>query len=62
MTENEQFKKYPMIIPKIHHITPLIIQHFQKVNFHGGQTLVLLISQKYWIPDGHSTERKVLRN
>lgn len=52
-----------MLIPKNHHISTLIIQHFHKISFHGGQNLVLvLIRQEYWIPDGRSTVRKALRN
>lgn len=52
-----------MLIPKNHHVSSLIIQHFHKVSFHGGQNLVLsLIRQNYWIPDGRSTVRKALRN
>lgn len=55
-------QKFPMIIPKKHHITSLIIRHFHKSSLHAGPELVLsLIRQKFWIPDGRSTVRKQLR-
>ncbi|GFS70373.1 integrase catalytic domain-containing protein [Trichonephila clavipes] len=33
-------QKHPMLIPKNHHFTSLIIRHFHRVNFHAGQELV----------------------
>ncbi|GFU64692.1 integrase catalytic domain-containing protein [Trichonephila clavipes] len=34
-------QKHPMLIPKKHHFTSLIIKHFHRVDFHAGQELVL---------------------
>ncbi|GFX73513.1 integrase catalytic domain-containing protein [Trichonephila clavipes] len=56
-------KKHPMLIPKEHHFTSLVIRHFHRVNFHAGQELVLsLIRQQFWIPHGKSAVKKELRN
>ncbi|GFX85174.1 integrase catalytic domain-containing protein [Trichonephila clavipes] len=56
-------QKHPMIIPKEHHFTSLVIRHFHRVNFHAGQELVLsLIRQQFWIPYGKSAFKKELRN
>ncbi|GFW46394.1 integrase catalytic domain-containing protein [Trichonephila clavipes] len=56
-------QKHPMLIPKNHHFTSLIIRYFHRVNFHAGQERVLsLIRQKFWIPHGKSAVKKELRN
>ncbi|GFV91655.1 integrase catalytic domain-containing protein [Trichonephila clavipes] len=56
-------QKHPMLIPKEHHFTSLVIRHFHRVNFHAGQELVLsLIRQKFWIPHGKSAVKKELHN
>ncbi|GFS87441.1 integrase catalytic domain-containing protein [Trichonephila clavipes] len=56
-------QKHPMLIPKKHHFTSLIISYFLRVNFHAGQELVLsLIRQKFWLPHGKSAVKKELRN
>ncbi|GFS75880.1 integrase catalytic domain-containing protein [Trichonephila clavipes] len=56
-------QKHPMLIPKEHHFTSLVIRHFHRVNFHAGQELVLsLIRQQFWIPHGKSSVKKELRN
>ncbi|XP_055932043.1 uncharacterized protein LOC129962322 [Argiope bruennichi] len=55
-------QKFPIIIPKRHHITPLIIRHFHQLSLHAGPELVLsLIRQKFWIPDGRSTVRREIK-
>ncbi|GFX00824.1 integrase catalytic domain-containing protein [Trichonephila clavipes] len=56
-------QKHPMLIPKEHHFTSLVIRHFHRVNFHAAQELVLsLIRQQFWIPHGKSAVKKELRN
>ncbi|GFV85878.1 integrase catalytic domain-containing protein [Trichonephila clavipes] len=56
-------QKHPMLIPKEHHFTSLVIRHFHRVNLHAGQELVLsLIRQQFWIPHGKSAVKKELRN
>ncbi|GFW82294.1 reverse transcriptase domain-containing protein [Trichonephila clavipes] len=56
-------QKLPMLIPKEHHFTSLVIRYFHRVNFHAGLELVLsLIRQQFWIPHGKSAVKKELRN
>ncbi|GFV77149.1 integrase catalytic domain-containing protein [Trichonephila clavipes] len=56
-------QKHPVLIPKEHHFTSLVIRHFHRVNFHAGQELVLsLIRQQFRIPHGKSAVKKELRN
>ncbi|GFX26312.1 integrase catalytic domain-containing protein [Trichonephila clavipes] len=56
-------QKHPMLIPKEHHFTSLVIRHFHRANFHAGQELVLsLIRQQFWIPHSKSAVKKELRN
>ncbi|GFW02577.1 integrase catalytic domain-containing protein [Trichonephila clavipes] len=44
-------QKHPMLIPKEHDFTSLVIRHIHRVNFHAGQELVLsLIRQQFLIP------------
>ncbi|GFW33680.1 uncharacterized protein TNCV_2212121 [Trichonephila clavipes] len=50
--------KFPIIIPKHHPITTLVIRQFHLRGFHSGTQMTLsLIRQHYWIPDGRSTVR-----
>ncbi|GFV87779.1 integrase catalytic domain-containing protein [Trichonephila clavipes] len=56
-------QKHPMLIPKEHHFTSLVIRHFHRVNFHAEQELVLsLVRPQFWIPHGKSAVKKELRN
>lgn len=55
-------QKFPMLLPKHHHFTMLLIKYYHCANLHAGQEVVLsLIRQKFWIPDGKSAVRKELR-
>ncbi|GFX24608.1 uncharacterized protein TNCV_3343881 [Trichonephila clavipes] len=52
-------QKFPIIIPKHHPITTLVIRQFHLRGFHSGTQMTLsLIRQHYWIPDGRSTVRR----
>lgn len=43
-------KKHPLILPKRHPLTVLIVDHFHKIYCHAGATVLLAILQKYfWI-------------
>ncbi|GFW63505.1 integrase catalytic domain-containing protein [Trichonephila clavipes] len=51
-------QKFPIIIPKHHPITTLVIRQFHLRGFHSGTQMTLsLIRQHYWIPDGRSNVR-----
>ena len=54
--------KYPLLLPKCHRYTDLIIQFYHKRAFHTGcaQTLSS-IRQKYWIPQGRRVVKCVLK-
>ncbi|XP_076660824.1 uncharacterized protein LOC143364275 [Halictus rubicundus] len=48
-------EKHPLLLPKGHHVTNLIIKHHHLQNFHSGtQTTLHSIRQKYWIPGGRN--------
>ena len=54
--------RHPLLLPKSHRYTDLIIQCYHERAFHTGcaQTLSS-IRQKYWIPQGRATVNRVLR-
>ena len=54
--------RYPLLLPKCHRYTDLIIQCYHKKAFHTGcaQTLSS-IRQKYWIPQGRRVVKCVLK-
>jgi hypothetical protein len=55
------FDRHPLILPKGHHITTLIIKDTHNKNFHaGGQLLLSFLGQKFWIPDGRNVVRNVI--
>ncbi|KRZ75252.1 hypothetical protein T10_4672 [Trichinella papuae] len=55
--------KYPIILPKAHHIVNLIIERAHNNTLHAGnsQTLATL-RQNYWILNGRSAVKRVLKN
>ncbi|UYV63001.1 hypothetical protein LAZ67_2002800 [Cordylochernes scorpioides] len=54
-------QKHPMLIPKDHFVTKLIVLHYHLNNLHSGTQLTLfLIRNKYWIPSGRNLIKKVL--
>ena len=53
--------KHPLILPKQHHVTNLIISHFHMVSCHSGREYVLsMLRQRFWIIQARSTVRSVL--
>ncbi|GFW65782.1 hypothetical protein TNCV_586081 [Trichonephila clavipes] len=54
--------KFPIIIPKHHPTTTLVIIQFHLRGIHSGTQMTLsLIRQHYWIPDGRSTVRREIK-
>ncbi|UYV74002.1 hypothetical protein LAZ67_11001790 [Cordylochernes scorpioides] len=54
-------RKHPIILPKRHHCTDLIIEHYHKQSLHSGlQTTLSMISQKYWIISCKAVVKRVL--
>jgi len=53
-------RQHPLILPKGHRITTLIIEDIYKKNLHAkGQLLLSLIRQKFWIPDARNVLKKI---
>ncbi|GFV89526.1 uncharacterized protein TNCV_4153411 [Trichonephila clavipes] len=56
-----EFQKYQIMLPKAHHLTDLIIEHYHKKSLHSGlQTTLYLIRQFYGIPSGQNRVRRIL--
>jgi hypothetical protein len=52
-------QQHPLILPKGHYITTLIIEDIHKKNLHArGKLLLSLIGQKFWIPDARNLLKK----
>jgi len=55
-------EKHPFILPKRHHVTKLIVQHYHELVGHSGTQHVLgATSEKFWILHGNSTVRHYLK-
>ena len=55
--------KRPIILPKKHHVTDIIIRKHHEELAHAGREHVLAsIRQKFWIVKGRVAVRRVLRN
>lgn len=53
--------KHPLLLPRSHPFTTLIIEAFHKENMHpGAQTLLNLITQKFWILSGKRAVNSVV--
>ncbi|UYV79990.1 hypothetical protein LAZ67_18001335 [Cordylochernes scorpioides] len=52
-------QKHPMLIPKDHFVTKLIVIHYHINNLHSG-TQLTLIRNKFWIPSGRNLIKRVL--
>ena len=54
--------KYPIILPKNHHVSDLIIFHFHETSGHFGQEYVLsLIREKFWIIQARVPVRRITK-
>jgi hypothetical protein len=55
-------QKHPYVIPKDHHVTQLIIRHYHNQNLHSGaQATLAAIRQQFWVLNGRSAVRQVIR-
>ena len=53
--------KHPIILPKDHHVTKLIVEFIYKSNHHCGRDhLVSLTREKYWVVSCKSVSREVV--
>ncbi|XP_054722391.1 uncharacterized protein LOC129232176 [Uloborus diversus] len=54
-------QKHPILLPKSHHFTNLVIQYFHHISLHSGPQLTLCcIRQKFWIPSGRGVVGRLL--
>ncbi|XP_076660082.1 uncharacterized protein LOC143363371 [Halictus rubicundus] len=54
-------EKHPLLLPKGHHVTNLIIRHHHLQNFHSGiQATLHSIRQRYWIPSGRNSVKHII--
>ena len=55
--------KFPMIVPPKHHVAQLLIASFHQKLLHAGQNHILAhLREKFWIPNGRSAVRTVVRS
>ena len=54
---------FPMIVPPKHHVAQLLIASFHQQLLHAGQNHILAhLREKFWIPNGRSAVRTVVRS
>ena len=52
----------PILLTRSHLITSLIIENYHQNNYHSGiQTTLYALRRKFWLPDGRSQVRKMIR-
>ena len=57
----EEEQRYPVILPKKHHVVDLIVRHYHLLSGHYGQEYVLsLIRKSFWIIKERVAVRRVL--
>ncbi|XP_063994422.1 uncharacterized protein LOC135171779 [Diachasmimorpha longicaudata] len=55
-------QKHPLLIPKEHHITTLLIREEHLINHHAGaQTTLYALRRKYWLVGGRAQVRKIIK-
>ena len=55
-------KKHPIILPKNHALTTLIVRHEHQRNFHAGaQATLAAIRERYWPISGKNTVKRIIR-
>ena len=53
--------KHPIILPRKHHVTKVLVEHFHRRNGHVGPEHVLsLVREKYWILSGRMVTNQVV--
>ena len=62
-TELGENARHPILLPKHHRYTDLVIKRYHESSLHTGVSQTLsLIRQRYWIPQGRSCVRRVLQS
>ena len=53
--------KYPILLPKSHHLTNLIVRHYHETSGHAGVEHVLsLTRERFWPNNGRATVKEVV--
>ena len=56
-------RKHPMILPRSHHVSELVIKHLHETTVHAGTEYVLShLSGRYWIPKARPSIKQMQRN
>ena len=56
-------EKHPVILPKNHHRSLLILRHYHESSAHAGREQTLAQSrEKFWIIQGRNLAKKIIRN
>ena len=56
-------EKHPMILPKHHHVSQLIVRHYHELAAHSGREQTLCELQRmFWIIGGRSLVEKIIRS
>ena len=54
--------KHPMILPKSHHFTVLLLRHIHELTLHGSAQLMLtVLKQEYWVVAARDSVRRFVR-
>ncbi|GBO39702.1 hypothetical protein AVEN_123231-1 [Araneus ventricosus] len=54
-------QKHPILLPRDHKLTDIIMEHFHIKNLHvGAQTLFHLVRQEYWPLNGRNNARRIV--
>jgi hypothetical protein len=52
--------RYPAILPKVHHVTHLVILHYHVLAGHGGvEVTAAMVREKYWILHTRRSMRRI---
>lgn len=56
-------QRHPAVLPKAHHVTQLMFEHYHKQYLHAGpQNLLNRVRQEYWPLDARNTARRIVHN
>jgi len=56
-------QRHPVLLPKNHHFTKIVLQHYHQTHHHAGPQLLLsLVREKFWIIRGPDMCSRIVRN
>lgn len=56
-------QKHPILLPKEHHLTRILVQKIHVDTLHGGMKMTLAkLRQRYWVPNSRTLIRMVIHN